>query len=123
MNTLTFSFTKFEEVKNIVGCEGIECRIVLLTRNHEIYSWGDNKFKALGYELSEKNVMVPRQVNFSKKFIKVAIGSQHTTAVTHDFRVYAWGYNGNGQLGTGNKNSSASPIESGNGQMGTYNSM
>lgn len=111
------------EVKNIVGCEGIEGRVVLLTKNHKIYSWGCNRAKALGYEASDKNVQIPQQIMFNKKFIKVAIGGQHTAAVTFDFKAYTWGNNSNGQLGTGNKQNSVLPVASGSGAMGKYNNV
>ena len=41
----------------------------------------------------------------------VAAGSSHTIALRYDGTVWAWGYNGNGELGQGNTTSVYSPVQ------------
>ena len=96
---------------------------MLLTKDYQIYSWGSNSSKALGYITDLPNVLVPVQIPFGQvKFIKVAIGGKHTAAITYDYKAYAWGDNAYGQLGTGDQDSSATPVPSGiseDGELGT----
>lgn len=101
------------DIKNIVGTEGENGRVVVLTKDFQIFSWGSNKFMGLGYEFDGPVAKVPTQVVFQAKFVKVAIGGNHTVAITFDKKAYAWGDNKTGQLGTGNNNSSATPVQSG----------
>ena len=41
----------------------------------------------------------------------VAAGSSHTIALRYDGTVWAWGYNGNGELGQGNTTTVYSPVQ------------
>lgn len=45
-----------------------------------------------------------------KKVIQVAAGGEHSLALTSDGRVYSWGANSSGQLGTGNNVNSKAPV-------------
>lgn len=52
--------------------------------------------------------------------LDVVAGDQHACALRSDGSVVCWGYNGNGQLGTGNSVDSPTPIE---GPMGPYTAL
>jgi alpha-tubulin suppressor-like RCC1 family protein len=57
------------------------------------------------------NANVPTLVNIpNQKIIQVAPGDSHTLALTEEGQVYAWGYNGVSQLGTGDTNQTTTPI-------------
>lgn len=46
-----------------------------------------------------------------KKITQVEVGSYHTSAaIDEDGNLYMWGYNGNGELGDGTNNNSATPL-------------
>ena len=51
--------------------------------------------------------------------LQIVGGPCHVLALTDDGLLYAWGYNSNGQLGTGNTNSSSVPVQVGN-TLGRY---
>ncbi|KAL6424473.1 hypothetical protein ACFW04_009910 [Cataglyphis niger] len=50
-----------------------------------------------------KHYMCPRQITMiSEKIVDVACGNKHTLALTDKGKIYAWGYNTNGQIGVNN---------------------
>ena len=51
--------------------------------------------------------------------LQIVGGLNYVLALTDDGLLYAWGYNNNGQLGTGNTNSSNVPVQVGN-TLGRY---
>ncbi|XP_015608978.1 RCC1 and BTB domain-containing protein 1 isoform X3 [Cephus cinctus] len=77
---------------------------LVLTDEGEVYAWGQNNCGQVGSGISS-NQCAPRKVNSSlstKKVISIACGQTSSIAVTDNGDVYAWGYNGVGQLGIGN---------------------
>jgi alpha-tubulin suppressor-like RCC1 family protein len=49
-------------------------------------------------------------VQIGTGFASVAAGSAHTEAVKTDGALWAWGYNGNGQLGDGTTTERHTPV-------------
>lgn len=78
------------------------------------YGWGYNSNGETGTGTgSSLNLptKVPTNGALDGKFvIDVAAGAEHTLALTTEGKVYAWGYNGFGQLGTGSFSSSSVPV-------------
>ena len=46
----------------------------------------------------------------AKRFTQVSAGSYHTLGISSQSQVYAWGWNGNGQLGTGSTTDATTPV-------------
>lgn len=71
-----------------------------------LYGWGANSSKQLGMETDLKTVDTPEIITIKDKkdnelgFSAIAAYGGHALAATTDGDVYAWGENGNGQLGT-----------------------
>ena len=64
-----------------------------------VYEWG-----RLYYSVTNWEPLKPGFVSGNldgRKVANVACGRQHTLAITREGEVYAWGYNGAGQLGNG----------------------
>lgn len=82
---------------------------------HNLYSWGYNAFGQLGIN-STSSKDEPMAVYPPSRFAGFSVGSNHTLAFVPDQStnsVYAWGYNGYGQLGnneSGSAQSSATPV-------------
>ena len=70
--------------------------------NTEVYTWGRGSKGQLCHD-SDENEPLPRQVaGFSgKRVVELAVGEDHTVALTRDGKVYACGSNVYGQLGNG----------------------
>lgn len=76
-----------------------------LCTDGSLAAWGDNNFGQLGCAHPESHSPSPVSVLLSgelhdKTVIAIAAGAEHCLALTSDGRVYAWGRNNSGQLGT-----------------------
>ncbi|MGE4234431.1 MAG: hypothetical protein AB7F43_13985 [Bacteriovoracia bacterium] len=81
--------------------------------DNSIWCWGNGVNGQLGTGgTSTYNYPVQVYANNIGAASAVAVGDQHTCAIrSSDSTVWCWGYNGNGQLGTGNYTSSNSPVQ------------
>lgn len=82
---------------------------VALTTDHEVYTFGINSVGQLGINsnsIASKNV--PSNItssfalNSGEMIVDIDAGSNHVFASTNQNRIFAWGANNEGQLGTGN---------------------
>ncbi len=75
-----------------------------------LYSWGDNHYGQLG-DASTQDSNVPVRVHFPKgvKIVAAGVSYNYAMALTSGGQVYAWGYNGSGQLGNGDYTASEVP--------------
>ena len=78
-----------------------------LTRNGEVYAWGDNLSGQLG-QGSKLSQMIPYAVQVKSEggaplsdITMVAAGGRHALAMTSSGKVLSWGLNNDGQLGRG----------------------
>ncbi|XP_023712816.2 RCC1 and BTB domain-containing protein 1 [Cryptotermes secundus] len=101
---------------NLFGKEVIEVACgshhsLALTRDGEVYAWGQNNCGQVGSGMST-NQSIPRKVNSiigTKRAISIACGQTSSVAVLENGEVYGWGFNGNGQLGLGNNVNQLNP--------------
>lgn len=70
--------------------------------NGDVYSWGSNFYGQLGLGTEKLSVDAPVKVNGLSNVTQLAAGAEHALALTDSGKVYAWGNNRYGQLGTGN---------------------
>jgi alpha-tubulin suppressor-like RCC1 family protein len=73
-----------------------------LTSTGSVYAWGMNKYGELGDGTYHQRT-TPVLVHFPAgvTIVSIAAGQYHSLAVSSTGTVYAWGYNGYGQLGNG----------------------
>jgi len=84
-----------------------------LRRDGTLYAWGNNWNGQLGREKSnsERHSATPRPVigtdgkGSLKNVMSIAAGAFHSAAVMKDGQIYAWGYNGSGQVPIGARGS------------------
>ncbi|MCL2081085.1 MAG: Ig-like domain-containing protein [Oscillospiraceae bacterium] len=81
-----------------------------------LLAWGNNKNGQLGNGTT-KNSLRPAPVLMDGSEFKVSVGGGavsagfcHTAAINEDGRLYAWGLNSYGQLGTGDNKNRISPV-------------
>jgi alpha-tubulin suppressor-like RCC1 family protein len=89
---------------------------VALTENHEVYTWGYNEYYQLGNgQTANKNVPTNITSFFNLDefdyIIQVEAGYMHSLALTNNGKVYAWGDNEDGELGTGNTDVYEAPVD------------
>jgi alpha-tubulin suppressor-like RCC1 family protein len=100
-----------------VSCGGYHT--MALTDTGRIFSWGHGTEGQLGYVLDGFGVQnAPREVDswsvLKTAALHISCGQEHSAAVSKRGEVYCWGLGKNGQLGQGNKNSSAVPVRARN---------
>lgn len=100
---------------------------VALMSDGTVWTWGGNHYGQLGYTpgvnflTGTDNCVItsafqmtcsyePKQVQGLDHIVAISAGSDHTLALKGDGTVWAWGYNNNGQLGTGTS-SGESPVQ------------
>ena len=86
--------------------------VAAIARNRTLYMWGNNASAQLG-DGTQTSSYVPIQPKFERpvQIKQVAMGRQHTIALTEDGDVYTWGWNNSGQLGNGTTTSSNTPVQ------------
>lgn len=83
--------------------------------NGVLYTWGDSATGALGYVDAtgiiglSSPISVP--VDPADKLVKVVTGWDYALALSEAGDVFAWGQNGNGQLGTGDTDPRITPVK------------
>jgi hypothetical protein len=88
---------------------------VVILSNGSVWSWGDNDRGQLGNG-TRANSGVPRQVDVPRgvTFVRVSSGGYASYATDGSGRLWAWGDNRSGQLGTGSSTGMATtPISVG----------
>lgn len=77
----------------------------VLTNEGLLYAWGNNQYGQLGFKPDTTNSATPVNVNkptmVNGGWLKVAAGGKHSAAISTDGHLYTTGWNGSGQLGTG----------------------
>ena len=75
-----------------------------------LWGWGSNGSGEAGIAASYPNhVNVPTQIGTATNWTDIECGSYHSMALNADNELYTWGYNINGQLGTGDVTIRTSP--------------
>lgn len=103
------------EVKDISQVQMVTAgnwHTVALKEDGTVWAWGNNDYGQLGIGDEEKSGSIqPVQVPGLENIIRVSAGSWHTVALSREGRVYAWGYNGDGQLGDGTLSNRFAPVQ------------
>ncbi|MCX6874714.1 MAG: cadherin-like beta sandwich domain-containing protein [Verrucomicrobia bacterium] len=100
--------------KTVVAIAAGNSHSLALCSDGTLAAWGHNGYGQLGNG-SATDSSVPVAVTSSgilsgKTVANIAAGYSHSLAVCSDGTVAAWGYNGYGQLGTGNTSTSSVPV-------------
>ena len=83
-----------------------------VTSDGHVWTWGWNYFGQLGWgSYNNDPHPVPAEIPNFANIQTVAGGMYHTLALTDDNKVYAWGYNEDGELGDGNSGDSITPVQ------------
>lgn len=73
---------------------------IALSKNGEVYIWGNSEFGQTGLGNKEAQHLPIRMEFFrDKSIVDVSCGLDHSAAVSKDGRVWTWGYGIDGQLG------------------------
>lgn len=104
--------------KKVLELEGVEAiaagpwHSLALLKDGTVRGWGANDYGQLGGGTVTGNQYQPPVEALGLKGVKaIAAGSHHSLALLQDGTVWAWGYNGYGQLGDGTKTDRHQPVK------------
>ena len=98
---------------NIKEISAGEDHTVAIDEDGKVYAWGDNDWGQLGDGTNNRSNIPICISDIATNLVNIkaiSAGGDHTVAIDENGKVYAWGYNGNGQLGDGTNNRSYIPI-------------
>ena len=99
------------KIKNIAAGS---THVLALTDEGQVFGWGSNHFGQVslnqnGQQLSQTFIVKPKLIAFPEKVTMIAAGMHYSLALSVSGKVYAWGWNGFGQLGLGDLKSRNTP--------------
>lgn len=86
---------------------------VALTSTGAVYAWGDDTYGQLGSGASGSSAVPVQVAGLPGNVVAIATSGNHDVALASDGTVYAWGANGDGQLGNGTTTNSSTPVQVG----------
>ena len=87
------------------------CHSIALKNDGTVWAWGQNAFGGLGDGTENNQRTTPVQVNGLTGVIALAAGISYSVALKNDGTVWAWGWNGKGQLGDGTTTKRTTPVQ------------
>lgn len=112
---MTCSYTpqQVPGLDHIISISAGSDHTVALKNDGTVWTWGYNGTGQLGNgaPLGETPNQTPAQVTGLSGITAVAAGAYHSLALKNDGTVWAWGYNGHGQLGNDSLTDSAVPVQ------------
>ena len=104
----TFNFhptpTQVPGLANIIAIAAGQSHSLALKNDGTLWAWGFNGNGQVGDGTSGNNKLSPVAVTttgFTNNITAIAAGANHSLAITTGGAVWAWGLNGNGQVGDG----------------------
>jgi len=84
---------------------------VALKNDGTVWAWGNNEYSQLGVGMPTTSRYTPVQVTSLSGITAISAGRNHTVALKNDGTVWAWGWNGAGQLGDGTTVDRSYPVQ------------
>ena len=100
--------------KRVTAISSRYTHCLAVTADGQVFAWGTNAIGELGIGV-QRNNLLPVAVDTSrelagKTIVAIAAGIHYSMALTSEGRVFAWGYNLDGQLGNNSTISSRVPV-------------
>ncbi len=86
---------------------------VAIKSNGTLWAWGYNNMGQLGDDTTNSSYIPAQEYTQSTNWVSVATGNMSTVAIKTDGTIWAWGYNGQGNLGDGTTSNKYSPEQIG----------
>ncbi len=100
------------KLTNVIAIAGGRYHSLALKKDGTVWAWGDNGYGQAG-QGSKISILykIPVLVPNLNNVIAITSGYNHNLALTNDGKIWAWGYNNQGQLGDGTNQEKESPKE------------
>lgn len=93
--------TPIPGLTNVASVAGGGQHTLFLKEDGTVWATGSNTFGQLGLGIADPRVFVPTQIPSLSDVSAIAAGADHSVAITRSGKVFTWGRNFEGQLGTG----------------------
>lgn len=100
-----------KSMNNVKAFEGDSSHYAVLKKDDTLWIWGVNSSGQLGRKTSAYYVEMSDAINALNDVKQVSLGETFSAAVKKDGSLWTWGYNSDGQLGTGNTETSYTPVK------------
>eukprot|EP00929_Paragymnodinium_shiwhaense_P079864 TRINITY_DN41631_c0_g1_i1.p1 TRINITY_DN41631_c0_g1~~TRINITY_DN41631_c0_g1_i1.p1 ORF type:complete len:668 (-),score=102.82 TRINITY_DN41631_c0_g1_i1:199-2202(-) len=112
LRAMNFALRRLDEAANHAGRHiAVGLQHFIAVRNGAAFSWGAATSGALGHGSSAEGFQqIPQPVPLPLAVKLAACGGDHTLLLTTDGRVWAFGRNSDGQLGTGCQRAQTKPV-------------
>ncbi len=98
-------------LQDVIALSGGLYFSMALTKDRTVWTWGLNYYGSLGWGSFENFIDYPGRVVGIRNAVAISAGAIHALALQSDGTVWAWGLNGNGQLGDGTTGHKAYPVQ------------
>jgi alpha-tubulin suppressor-like RCC1 family protein len=98
-------------LSEIIAMDAGSQHTVAVKSDGTVWSWGYGLYGQMGNTTTNKYNLVPVQASGLTGVSAVAAGYNHTVALKSDGTVWAWGQNGEGQLGNGTTSKALTPVQ------------
>jgi len=78
--------------------------------NGSLWTWGSNRYGRTGLGVTTGATLIPAQVLRGSVWVSVSAGREYTVGIRTDGSLWAWGRNGQGQLGDGTTTNRSAPV-------------
>jgi len=109
--TNSASLARAGSLTDIIAISAGDSHSLALKSDGTVWAWGSNSSGQLGVNTYFTVINTPIQVSNLTGIIAISAGNNHSLALKSDGTVWAWGYNGYGQLGNSTTNSSSTPVQ------------
>ncbi|MBI5696276.1 MAG: thrombospondin type 3 repeat-containing protein [Nitrospirae bacterium] len=101
---------------NVVAVSAGHNRSLALKADGTVWAWGLNSYGQLGDNTTTDRhapvqVLGPGGSGYLTGVVSISSGHDHSLALRSDGTVWAWGYNGSGQLGDGTQTTRKTPVQ------------
>ncbi len=113
IGTMMLSGTSFGAGSELTGIAAGFSHALVAKSDGTVWAWGNNDYGQLGDGTSgwDANKTEPVQVLGLSDVKNVVGGENYSLAIKNDGTVWAWGFNGDGQLGEGTLENKKTPVE------------
>jgi len=80
-----------------------------IQQDGSLWSWGYNDFGQLGCGSSCESTLAPQQILSGTAWSMITGGGYHSAGIRQDGTLWSWGFNGSGQLGSGDYTETTAP--------------
>ena len=105
--------TELVSNNNFIQATGGGSHSLAITTNGQLWAWGANSNGQLGLGNTDTPLTTPTRVGTASNWAFVTAGNAQSLAITTNGELWAWGNNGNGQLGLGDTTQRTTPTRVG----------